>query len=535
MIKGIEKLRLYAQSIHITFESWILSFAGIVLIRIFLEQYSSFIPRHFILIDVPTIVHYSVFFLASIVLLMIILRLLTKTSIKELSVICLMGLFVLWIVPLIDLAVGGVGGHILTYPLLTLKELFLRFVTFFGGHITFGATLGVQVEIIMVMIVCYLYVYIATKNIIRAIGASLAFYCLIFFLGSIPSLIALFFPQYHEPMTAITQSMTSSHIVENNIHPDFSGTYLGLFNLAFNKTMIGIYTIIAILSSGFLFFLTARKKFIALMKNCRPERIFHVFLLFTLGAALAHTAWFTSWIDIQSYILALIAFFCAGMFSICQNDIHDETIDAISNPNRPLISKELSRNDMEMASKIFLIFAILSAYASSHYLLFFVSLSMFAYYIYSNPPLRLKRFVILSSILVSLAHLSVILAGFFLLSPDKNIIAFPFSLVVAIIVFFTIISNVRDIKDEDGDRTGGIKTLPVLLGLKKSKKIIAGMGCFLFLLIPWYFYISSLLIPSIIVAILSWHFVTTENYKEWKVFTVYLIYLILIIGAIAFQ
>ena len=69
----MEKLRSYAKSVPITLESWVISFAGIVLVRTFFEQFSSFEPGRFVLIDMPTIIHYLVFYLTTIVVLMIIL------------------------------------------------------------------------------------------------------------------------------------------------------------------------------------------------------------------------------------------------------------------------------------------------------------------------------------------------------------------------------------------------------------------------------------------------------------------------------
>ena len=80
----MEKIRRYAQSLPITFESWLISFVGIVLIRIFFEQFSSFdIREPFILIDVPTLVHYSLLYLVEILGLMIILLLFTKIKINK--------------------------------------------------------------------------------------------------------------------------------------------------------------------------------------------------------------------------------------------------------------------------------------------------------------------------------------------------------------------------------------------------------------------------------------------------------------------
>jgi 4-hydroxybenzoate polyprenyltransferase len=528
----MEKLRIYSNSLSVTFDSWVISFWGIVLLRMFFEQFSSIKPGEFSLIEMPAIIHAVVFYLATILILMTILMFFGKTNLKEVSTVCLFGFFVICLGPIIDLAVGGVGGHLVSYLFLPMQELWLRFITFFGGHITSGITLGIQVETIFGMIFCYLYVNSATKNKIRAVGAAILFYCFIFLMVSVPSVISFFLPAGDTPVIALVKSIFGSHVIQNNLHPDFTAMNEGLLNLAFDKLMIGINTIFALLASLFLFFLGTRKKFIAIIKNSRPERIFHFLLLFVFGSALASSPFFVNWIDVVSYALAFIAFVAVWMFSVCQNDIYDEEIDRVANPNRPLATRDLSKNDLEIASKIFLILGFASAYAAGHYILFFVSFFLLVYYIFSNPPLRLKRFVGLNSFLVSLACLAIILAGFFLVSPNKNILAFPFSLVLAIVVFFATVSNIRDIKDVEGDRVGGIKTLPVLLGIKKSKKLIAGIICFFFLLIPWYFHLPSLFIPSIVATILSWYFITKEDYKEWPGFVVYMLYLIFLIGAI---
>ena len=521
---------MYAESLPITFESWIATFLGVVIIRTFFEQYPDFSPGRFVLIDLPTIVHYGISYLAIIVALMCILMFFGKIKMQEALAIGILGSSIIIIAPIIDLAVGGIGGYQISYFFIPLKELLFRFATFFSGHITSGITLGIQIETVLGIIFCYIYVRATTKNVYRAVGAALAFYCLIFFIFSTPSLIALFITERVTPFNAILQSAVSSHVIQNNIHPSFSATNIALFDLAFNKIMIGVNTVIAAVATAFLFFLGTRKKFIAIIKNSRPERIFHFFLLFLFGSALAGLGWLLNWIDIQSYLLAFISFICAWMFCVCQNDIYDEVIDGVSNKDRPFISKDLSKNDLQIASKIFLLFTFLFAYSSSHYVIFFVCLFLFVYFIYSNPPLRLKRFVILNSFLVSLACLSVIMAGFFLVNLDKTIIAFPPGLVLSLIIFFTAVTNIRDIKDYEGDRADGIKTLPVLLGLNKSKKLIAGTICFFFLLIPWYFNAQFLFIPSIIAAVFSWYFITEKNYKEWKAFMVYMAYLVLIIG-----
>ena len=131
--------------------------------------------------------------------------------------------------------------------------------------------------------------------------------------------------------------------------------------------------------------------------------------------------------------------------------------------------------------------------------------------------------------------MAIILAGFFLTSPDKHITAIPFGMVLAIFIFFATVSNIRDIKDVEGDRAQGIRTLPVLIGTRRAKALIAGMICFFFLALPWYLHLPQLLIPSFVATILSWYFITAKQYVEWKGFVVYMGYLVLVIMALIIQ
>ncbi len=528
----MEKFRAFIKSVPITFESWFASFVAIVVVRIFFEQFSSFLPRHFVLLDLPTIIHYACAFMTIVILSMITMRVFTKLSFHEILVNSIFGLFIIWIVPIIDIVSGGVGGHTISYIFVSGQELLIRFTTFFGGNLTSGATFGVQTEVIIVIMICFTYIYLVTKNILRATLAAFTYYCIIFFLFTLPSLIALSLPASTEPFSAIMHSVASSQIIQNNIHPEWSATSLGLTHLGFNKTMIGVHTIIIILSAIFLLFLEMRGKLIAIIKNSRILRLVCYILMFVFGSMLAKVT-FGSWVDILTYLLALIALTCAWLFSVCQNDIHDEAIDKVSNSGRPLVTKELSREDLDTASKIFLLFGFLAAYASGHYVMVFMSLFILLYYIYSNPPLRIKKFPILSSFLISLACLSLILAGFFLVSVEKAIVAFPLELILPTIILFTVVSNIRDIKDVEGDSVAGMYTLPVLLGVKRTKMLLGGAMLVPLLISPWYFGSSLLTAPAILVSFLSWRFINAENYKEWKIFVLYILYFILIIGVTA--
>src|ERR1035437_3612196 len=154
----MEKFRVYAESLPITFESWIATFLGVVIIRTFFEQYPDFSPGRFVLIDLPTIVHYGISYLAITVALMCILMFFGKIKMQEALTIGILGSSIIIVAPIIDIIAGGIGGYQISYFLVPLKELLFRFATFFGGHITSGITLGIQIETVLGIIFCYIYV-----------------------------------------------------------------------------------------------------------------------------------------------------------------------------------------------------------------------------------------------------------------------------------------------------------------------------------------------------------------------------------------
>src|SRR5205085_9038295 len=91
-------------------------------------------------------------------------------------------------------------------------------------------------------------------------------------------------------------------------------------------------------------------------------------------------------------------------------------------------------------------------------------------YIYSMPPIRFKRVLLFSKLIIAINSLAMILLGYRLLNGD--ILFFPAVIIPLLLIGFTLTANVIDIKDYEGDKIGGIITLPGLLGLYWSKLII---------------------------------------------------------------
>ncbi len=217
------------------------------------------------------------------------------------------------------------------------------------------------------------------------------------------------------------------------------------------------------------------------------------------------------------------------MYAMGVNDIADIDIDKISNSGRPLVRGELSVDDVKNANLIFLIWALVGGFLAGYYAMFMVVVALALSHIYSAPPLRIRRFPLLSTFLMSLAFLAVVLAGFYTLSGDKSIGAFPVRYLILIVVGTTLGNNVKDMKDIEGDRAAGIKTIPVLFGEKNGKRVIGTLLALAFLLVPLILGLSGLVVPSFIAALLAYCFVNRKNYREWPVFVLYFLYIAVVI------
>ena len=184
-------------------------------------------------------------------------------------------------------------------------------------------------------------------------------------------------------------------------------------------------------------------------------------------------------------------------------------------------------------SQIFwLLLALGGSFAVGYYPFYMNVVFLSSYYIYSAPPLRLKQLPVISSFLISIAILVTIRSGFFFLSSDKKLLTFPLSMAMGIVLVFTMGVNVRDIKDIEGDRAEGVKTLTVVLG-RYGVPVTALLFGGSFLLVPWVFHEPRLFIMAIPAALAGAGLAMRKPYREQAIFILYFVALFLGIGLMA--
>jgi 4-hydroxybenzoate polyprenyltransferase len=201
------------------------------------------------------------------------------------------------------------------------------------------------------------------------------------------------------------------------------------------------------------------------------------------------------------FSLLVIATVCIAAAGNIINDIYDVNIDKINKPEKVIINTKITEKN---ANYLFIIFNIIGVslgfYISNQiekpeFSGFFIVISALLY-LYAT---FLKSIPIIGNVIISgLVAFSLIIVGIFDLFPTINFLNQEYqSFIFGILLnysFFAFYINlmreiVKDIEDIDGDKNGEIKTLPIILGRKRTSYIVFGMSVFAMFGTVYYIYI----------------------------------------------
>lgn len=507
----------------VTISQWMIGFTGILFVRFILESLSSPTPSGIPPIDAYTLVHYGLFFLTVFLGLTCIVGFSTKNFTNSAKFI----LFILpltWLAPIIDIILSKGKGFVMSYILDTPRGIVTDFFKFPSLQHVNGITYGMHTDYILLLAIIGFYVWSKRKNFKYTILSLILSYVLLFLIGILPSLLYVFSHLHNSsdptPLSVIyymKDLIINSNIFHNTLHESaLSVSPYRFLQLGFDKLMSQIFFIISFIFGTLWFWKSYPEKFKAVVKNSRPERIAIYLSFILIGMSVAYFGGYGklySWVDILSFICLMFSWLGIWLYAVQINDIADIEIDKISNSTRPLVQKTLTLKEMEEMSYLSLALALIGSWSAGFYPFFMSLVGIAVSYIYSSPPLRLKRVPILSSFLISIVCLAATLAGFFFISIDKKIQAFPILLAVGIVIMFTLEINFRDMKDIEGDRALGINTLPVIFG-KNGPKVVGLCLALGFLLLPIFLSFYALYIVAIPSTLIGYKLITRKFYEE---------------------
>jgi bacteriochlorophyll c synthase len=203
--------------------------------------------------------------------------------------------------------------------------------------------------------------------------------------------------------------------------------------------------------------------------------------------------------NVHDYLLLFALFILYGPlgtgFSQSVNDYYDLELDRVNEPSRPIPSGRISEKEaLWNWSVVLLIAVMLSTWLSIHIggqrgLVFAGTLltGLFVGYIYSAPPLKLKKNIFLSAPAVGLSYGFITYLSANALFSDIR----PEVIGLAGLNFFMAVALIimNDFKSKEGDAKGGMKSLAVMIGSKNTFLVA--------------FVIIDLVFASF--AILAWH------------------------------
>ncbi|MBX7157592.1 MAG: UbiA family prenyltransferase [Verrucomicrobiae bacterium] len=535
------KIFSYAESQTWSWSRYFFTFLGIIFIRGFLEKFSNPHWSGQFITPLTAFFHYPLFYLSIFLSLNIVLYLFAFSkksfypSLKQVFQITLFGFLIIWLPPLVDFAVYHGNGPKMTYLFQPKGELIKSFFSFFGSLSQGGITLGIRIEVVLILIGFFFAITYYTGSKKKAFWGALLVYVLFFFYFAIPSIPPLVFAKVSSTreimlfyVHALSQSDLSKiyHIGALSFNPRSS------MDQQFNLVMGRVLWLLILLQAMGLFYLANKTAFRAWCGNLRLERVLHYGFMGIGGILIA--AGYSRMVDLKSWInaLSLTVFFLLialhFWLAVGVNDLVDIKTDTVSNPSRPLIQGSITLQEQKIINGILLFLVIVGVFLLPYYTSVCLILFQMVYYLYSSPPLRLKKVFALSSLLVAFNAILIMMGGFYLVSENQKMAAFPTHLSWLFLICFFLGVNIKDIKDIQGDALEKIQTIPVLFGERRGKIIIGALCVVSFIIVPIVLQNKLLLIIAVPFSCFIYYFINQKSYRENRVFSLYFLYLLAI-------
>ncbi|MEW5908569.1 MAG: UbiA family prenyltransferase [Thermodesulfobacteriota bacterium] len=479
----IRRLIEKGETYSIDFWAYGLNLLGIIFLRAFLEGVLE--SRHLIGHSISTPIsfpaffrHFPLFFLLSHLVILLILHLFTREKIDRIAKIVLLFFPIILIPPIADYLLTWGQGERLYYVTTATEysELILNF--FIPFHTTPGATSGLRIEITLLLTLLAIYVFMKTRSLIKVMGSALITFIILGFFGSIPFIVTA-------ASNGLLMLLGKNRLTAHDI---FKGQNC---LIAFRDHRIeAILFILLVISFILLFSFWKKNMFASIIRDFRWSRFLHYLFISAFGLSLGFKMLGISFFDNLNPInyAALMIWLIALLFvfesAVLINDIHDYECDCINSPERPLIRREISKEENTTAAFLLLIIAGVSGSILGLHQLILIAIMWIAAYFYSASPFRLKKRFILNYLIIGGVSTLCFIYGFSLFGQAETPRFLPLNLVGMIFLYSFLCASIKDVKDHKGDFKCGVRTIMTVLNPSSGLKIIGVCICLSFMLCP---------------------------------------------------
>ena len=186
---------------------YLLLFIAILSLRLCLEFYAN--NRLFQANDV---LHIGLWFLFIVQAFMVQLHLFSKVNVEQIVKLVVCCFSIALTAPIIDLVVSQGKFSKMNYlSVNSFSDIAWSYITIGGASLTRGATLGIRIEIVLLVIASFNYVYLKTGNIWRALAGTFSIYTILFLSGAIPYFLGKINTVFH--LTYGPNDQSSSYLL----------------------------------------------------------------------------------------------------------------------------------------------------------------------------------------------------------------------------------------------------------------------------------------------------------------------------------
>ena len=293
------------------------------------------------------------------------------------------------------------------------------------------------------------------------------------------------------------------------------------------------FLLLAIVLAAILVDMSNKKILPLLLKNLRVFRTLHFALMGIIGIIAAGSLIFfqniskgTIYIDdLPFIILCLLVPPLLYQFAGLINDIYDIEIDKTVRKKSALITGILTKSQYLHLAILVAVISFVISILLGHIPMLLTLIYIFFAYAYSVPPLRLRNSLFSSSI-IGLWSVLAFLMGYFTTNHVEPVFIgnyefwVPFTtvnltsnaIVIALMIFFALSMGpiLTDLKDYEGDKKAGVKSVYTVYGLDKGKKIATA-------LIPVMFLIPLFLFHNIqdIIVLIAFGVLTMIDFRKF--------------------
>jgi 4-hydroxybenzoate polyprenyltransferase len=438
-------------------------------------------------------IHFPLFYLSLFLILVIIISLILKQDIRQVTAVASIGMGLILCVPIIDWIISG--GYLITYP-LRLKPFFANFLNPAKSLASIGVSPGQRIIIVFISLLVAVYAYLKRKKLAISFSLLIITLGIILIWGALPTIIALDKPE--------------------NIY--LTG---GILNTDQQK-FAAIFGILFLFVLFIYYYRLNKGYFRILIKSLRLERMLFYGSIGIFGYVLAihqqginFTPDFFNLIGIILLVLSLAFGFQAAQVI---NDFFDIESDKISRKRNPLL-KDIPRNYCFIWGinliLISLSFTLIINYTSFLLMTGYLLLSV----IYSVPPVRLKRIPVISTFILALATIIAMGIGFSLIYGSQALNVIPKIILIPTILGVTFGFIAKDIQDLKSDRISDVITIPILI---YKDTIFGRLPVAILIGISYLFYavfIPKVLLGAVICTLITiLYTIFIRNNKEWFYF-----------------